>query len=137
MHSMKIRRKITKADVAFFIKAVRAETTAIILIATLFFWYGEDLPFTECIKRGTFDMSLFLAILIGLFQTINIIQYNWRTIILDEEYPFYGSLVFIIINVFVFLSVMWLHGRGLFILLVPMGAWLIQIGISTFHKWTR
>ena len=134
---MKIRRKITKADVAFFIKAVRAETTAIILIATLFFWYGEDLPFRECIKRGTFDISLCLAILIGLILSIDIVNNNWRTIILDEEYPIYGILVFIIINAIVFLLLEWRHGRGLFLLIIPIGAWLIQIGISTFQKWTR
>lgn len=134
---MKKIRKINLADINYFIKLVRAETTAILLIATLLFWDGDNLSFSECIKRGTFYMSLYFVILIGLFLSIDIIQYNWRTIRVDEEYPVYGSLILIIINVVVLLSVNWLHGRGLFILIIPMGAWLIQIGISTFHKWTR
>ena len=133
---MKKRRKINKADIVYFIKVVRAEITAILLIATLLFC-TEDILFTECIKGGAFYMSLYFVILIGAFLSIDIVQFNWRTIRVDEAYPVYGSLILIFINVVVLLSVKWLHGRGLFILIIPMGAWLIQLGISTFHKWTR
>lgn len=133
---MKKRRKINKSDITFFIKAVRTEATCILLVAIVLFRH-KDLPFTECIKRGTFDISLYLAILIGLILSIDIVNNNWRTIILDDEYPIYGILVFIIINAIVFLLLEWRHGRGLFLLIIPIGAWLIQIGISTFQKWTR
>ena len=136
---MRKRIKTSKTDnlvdLVSFLKYVRYEIAAILLLATIRFWFGN--PFTLCLKDGVMKTCLIAMIIFGMSLIAYLVDNDWRVKRANQEYPVYMTIVLLIMNAVFLLLVMWLEGRGLFLLGIPMGCWLIQIPISTYHKWSR